>query len=179
MIYIVTGMPRSGTSAMMRALIMGGMHGNYFAPIDAIIGQYEHLKRPDYDPNPHGFFEHGFIPAFQAHGMLSKIMLDRFDVHCKPLMAVVMHRTKTERAASLAEWDLNTDKMLQGFKEHYARFQKMHPDAGIVDVDYPELIAHPHQELYRLQDAGWPIDVASAARAIDPTLYRHRNESCS
>ena len=176
MIYLVTGMARSGTSAMMRALIMGGMVGNYFAPLDVVMAQADKLKRPNYDPNPYGFFEQGFTPAVEAHGMVSKIMLNRFDgAIVDKLTVVVMHRSEAERKASLDEWDFATDEFLLGFDEHYADFKSRHQGANIVDVQYSQLINNPEQELVRLQQAGWPIDPRKGARAIDPTLYRHRS----
>lgn len=175
MIYLVTGMNRSGTSPMMRAVIMGGIEGNYFEPMDAILAQRKRLKRADYDPNPYGFFENGFIPAIRAHGMVSKIMLNRFDVPITdPLMAVVMHRSEAERAASLDEWDMETDHWLLGFERHYEAFRIRHPGANIVDVAYADLIEDPERELERLRGAGWPINVSEAAKGIDPALYRHR-----
>ncbi len=174
MIHLVTGMQRSGTAAVMRAAIMGGIVGNYFAPYDAVIGQYKHLRNPDYDPNPYGFFEYGPVAAIEAHGMVSKIMLAMIGSNFPELMAVVMHRPEAERAASLAEWDFNTDEFLYGFEEHYANFKALNPDADIIDVEYAELVAYPYRELRRLQDAGWPVDAAKAANAINPALYRHR-----
>ena len=175
MIYLVTGMARSGTAAMMRALIMGGIEGNYFEEMDAILAQRHKLKRSDYDPNPYGFFENGFIPAIEAHGMVSNIMLNRFDVPITdPLMAVVMHRDEAERAASLDEWAMETDDWLLGFDQHYQAFRKTHPGANIIDVAYADLVEDPERELERLRGAGWPINVALAAKAIDPALYRHR-----
>lgn len=160
---------------MMRALIFGGMVGNYYAPIDAILAQPKKLKRADYDPNPYGFFESGFIPAIEAHGMVTNIMLPQITVGFKdPLMAVVMHRPEAERAASLDEWAFDTDSLLYGFPAYYQRFCEMHPHATIADVDYSALVADPDRELTTLALAGWPIDVQAAIPAIDPALYRHR-----
>jgi hypothetical protein len=186
-IYIVSGFYRSGTSAMMQALMAGGLTGAWSEARNAVAAQHadEH-----YHPNRAGLFEIPLReyrqPGFplQYEGKLIKVLLwglHNLAPHPGGYRIIIMRRDPEEIRQSYEGFFLGRKcPPLVGYAERIARAAKMlvtRPDALSVSiVDYAYAVAHPARAMIRLRGDGWPIDPLEAADVIDPAQYRFRKE---
>jgi len=187
MISIVSGFYRSGTSAMMQALIAGGMQASWSEDRNLIAQRY---SDENYKPNPEGLFEvplreySGLNFPLQYQDRLIKVMLwglDSFVVNPLGYRVVIMRRDPEEIRQSFEAFFQDRKCIpLDGYYERIERalsLMKNRRDVlNVRIIDYPEFVAHPQLVLESLQDDGWPINVEKAASVIDPQKYRFRLE---
>jgi hypothetical protein len=184
-ITVVSGLPRSGTSMMMRMLEAGGME----VVTDGIRGA-------DSD-NPEGYYEYERVKKIQADAswlpatrgkafkMVSLLLLHLPSGH--EYRIVFMRRNMSEILASqtrmlarLGKGDSKTDdqKMRAMFEKHLAQVEQWlasRPNVRVLFVDYNETVADPAAAAVRV--AGFlshPLDTQRMAAAVDPRLYRNR-----
>lgn len=173
--YVVVGLPRSGTSAMMGSLIIGGIPGNFDPGVDKYRRHPFSLIDPTYDPNPKGFFEGRKVSVYQAQGMVTKMVFHLIDYKRTPpedLKCVVMRREQVARERSLAKWGTDTANRVD-FEAAYKIFKDWAPDAELTVVDYEVLVGDPYKVFFDLAAKGWPIHPAIAEKFIDAALNRH------
>ncbi len=189
MITIVSGLPRSGTSMMMRILAAGGL-----PPL------VDHVRAADID-NPHGYFEYEPVkstredPAWldQADGCVVKMVYKLlYDLPVdRPYQVVFMQRALKEVIASqnamLARRgqpapDVSAPAvhaLVGAFAAEIARFKawvKPQPQFRVHYVNYNNLLSEPAPVLAALNAfLGGGLDPAALATAIDPALYRQRS----
>lgn len=189
MIHIVSGFPRSGTTCMMRALEAGGMTVAYSAERDQMAANHadEH-----YQPNPESKLyevplkDYGNVDFPLAYqDKVIKVMLwgmDHLAVNPDGYRVVIMRRDPEEIRQSyeaffghplrhpwMAEYDARIERA--------AALLRNRRDVKSAHImDYVDLIADPATEFARLQMYHWPVDIAAAAFAINPDLYRFRKE---
>jgi hypothetical protein len=183
-IHIVSGFYRSGTSAMMQALIAGGLTAAWSEERNQVAEQHadEH-----YHPNKAGLFEIA-LKEYQLvnfplayEGKLIKVMLwglDHLAVHEPGYRVVIMRRDPEEirqsyegffgrRCPSLAEYDLRIARA-------EALLANRRDVLSVTVVNYRDLVEQPDLTLSRL--CLWPIDPVKAAATVDPEQYRFRLE---
>ena len=174
MIYLVTGVMRSGTSAMMEALEAGGL------PVVKSDERRRLNERfgamTDYRPNPIDLYEPAASDFHERHfpcrfdGMAIKVvapLITHLAVH--RYRALVMLRSPAEIQVSY----------LRAFKRHLALewIEDIQQDAytvllnrrDVVDIrecPYEDLVNDPTRIFQGLHTAGWPIDPVRAALAI-------------
>lgn len=181
MIYIVSGVPRSFTSCMMKALHIGGLPAVKSRQRDNVGRQ---LSRANYEPNPNGELwepnledvtELGF--PRQYDGYVIKVLatwLPCLAVH--EYRAVFMLRNPNEVYDSFKT-------MLENSKytaEFIAREQregmltlKNRRDVLCTSVFQTEqLLSDPLWVFQTLQRDGWPIDPIAASRIVEPRRKR-------
>lgn len=182
---IVSGLPRSGTSMMMRMLEAGGM--------EVLI---DNIRRAD-DDNPRGYYE--FEPVKQtrrdaswigpAQGKAVKMVYRLlYDLPANfEYRVLFMRRNLDEVLASqkkmLARGDSGDDvpdgEMSELFRAELARFDRWIVSQGafkIIDVRYNELLANPTPivaQIAEFLDGGF--DQQAMCGVVDPTLYRNRS----
>lgn len=186
MIHIVSGMYRSGTSAMMEALIAGGMSAAWSEDRNRLAEQHadEHYK-----PNPSGLYEvplkeyGGVRFPLDYQGKLIKVMLwglDHLAVNPEGYRVVIMRRDPEEIRQSYEAFFGRKCPALNEYPERIERAAKILANRGdvvsVTAIDYPYLVDSPEPCLIRLRREGWPIDPLEAAATIDPALYRFRKE---
>jgi hypothetical protein len=189
-ITVVSGLPRSGTSLMMRMLEAGGL------PILT-----DNLRSADTD-NPHGYYE--FEPVKQlekgdaawlgaARGKAVKVisallrslpqeynyrvifmMRDLNEVLASQRKMIQRRQTTDER-----EKDEVDDAELAGlFHEHLRDIQAWltrQSQMATLYVDYGSLLSDTNAQVQRIQQfLRLPLDAGQMVHAIDPTLYRNR-----
>lgn len=189
-LIVVTGLPRSGTSALMQMLEAGG--------VDILS---DGVREADED-NPRGYFE--FEPVknlmsdsnwlFEGRGKAVKIVAPLVTALPPGLACRVI----------LSERDLeevldSQERMLQHrgqhldmaperrriLKEEYARtlarVKSMlagRPDTQLLVIDHGNLISHPQDTARKVnQFLGGKLKVEKMAAAIDPALHRNRNRT--
>jgi LPS sulfotransferase NodH len=186
-VTVVSGVPRSGTSLMMRMLAAGG--------IPALTDG----QRPPDEHNPHGYFEYSPVKRLAlgdaaswidaARGQAVKIIY-RLLIHLPPHMSyriVFMERDLAEvfasqrdmlRAQAAAAASQEPARLIPALaaelrvtREWLAR----QPNMSVLAVPYAEVVRDPLKWAHEVaQFLGGGLDEAAMAAAVDPSLYRHR-----
>jgi hypothetical protein len=181
---IVSGLPRSGTSLMMKMLEAGGLpvlvDGVRTADVDNPRGYYEFepVKRLKEDTS-------WVAPACgKAVKMVYLLLLDLPpDVEYRVLF---MRRNIDEVLASQAAMlrrlgksaPLDDARMAALFRDGLAKFDgwvKDRPNFRLLDVSYNALVTDAAPVAAEVdQFLGGVLDVDAMTRVVDPTLYRNR-----
>jgi hypothetical protein len=184
-ITIVSGLPRSGTSMMMRMLAAGGM--------EALTDE---IRQADED-NPKGYFELERVKQIKedaswlpdARGKVVK-MISALLVHLprtQTYKIVFMRRKMEEILASQQEMlrrrgkraDPSEDaKMAALYEKHLKQtdaWMTAEPNVAFIYVDYNRMLTNPGEEAARVGaflDNG--LDTGAMAAAVDRALYRQQ-----
>ena len=178
--YIVSGLERSGTSMMMQILYLGGMKV-----------AFDTKRKPD-EHNPKGYFEleggkiinrlmNGSFPIEKYDDMVIKVTAYGLKFLPKREYKIIyMLRDLDEIMASMSKMigeNLGEeDKRAFDKLNRYAlKLLEERDDIDYVTVRYDKVIENPRKEIERINEfLGGILDVDSAARAVDPSLYRNR-----
>ncbi len=184
-VTIVSGLPRSGTSMMMRMLEAGGL---------AVL--VDGIREPD-DDNPQGYYEFERVKKVKedqawlddARGkvvkMVSALLVDL--PRCYPYRVVFMRRRMEEILASQRRmllrnakpWSDEDDAKMTGlYQAHLKQIEgwiARQRRLSALYVSYNDLLASP-QEHARRVDAflGGGLDVSRMASVVDRALYRQK-----
>lgn len=187
-VIIVSGLPRSGTSMMMRMLSEGGL------PVLT-----DERRRPD-DDNPGGYFELEVVKQLRegnsawlkdANGKVVKVISSLLeflpdDYHYK---VIFMERDSRETLASQKkmldhrgqESKLSDHEMEQQFRNHLSAMKPWlvrKPNMEVLYVNYNTLMAEPGpfcEQITRF--LGLPLDQSQMLAVPDRQLYRNRTAS--
>lgn len=183
-VTIVSGLPRSGTSMMMRMLEVGGM------PV-----LVDNIRVAD-DDNPRGYYE--FEPVKQtkrdaswvqqAPGKAVKLVYRLlYDLPADYQYRVLfMRRNLNEVLASQRKMlardgrgdDVDDGEMAALFRAELAKFDawvKKQPNFTLIDVQYNELLSEPEPVINRVAEfLDGSVDRESMAQVVDKSLYRNR-----
>ena len=186
-ITVVSGLPRSGTSMMMKMLEAGGL------PL--IV---DHLRVSDED-NPAGYYE--FEPVKKlgqgdsawladAHGKAVKVIAALL-VHLPaayPYQIVFMHREMSEILASQRKMLLNRgvdpnkiddDEIARLFEKHLLKVDSWighQPNMRKIDIHYNQMLKDPGPQAEEINRfLGNVLDVEKMLKVIDRGLYRQRS----
>ena len=181
-IIVVSGLPRSGTSMMMRMLAAGGV------PILT-----DDRRAPDAN-NPLGYFEFepvkdlasGAEPRWldQARGKAVKIVsfLLTWLPETHEYQVIFMRRGLREMTASQRDMlgepgePGRLERVYADHLEEVDRFLARRTCFSTLEVEHGHVIAHPEDEARRIAAfLGRPLDVSAMASAVDPRLYRHKD----
>jgi hypothetical protein len=181
---VVSGIPRSGTSLMMRMLDAGGM------PVLT-----DEIRGADID-NPRGYYEYEPVKALKrdaswvslaAGKAVKMVYLLVYDL--PPEMeyrVLVMHRNLDEVLASQRVMlerlgrpsSIDDATMARLFRNHLVKFSawaRDRPNVQVLDVNYNAMVADPMPIVKSIdQFLGGGLDLARMASAVDPNLYRNR-----
>jgi hypothetical protein len=184
-IFVVSGLPRSGTSMMMKMLSEGGLP----AVTDSIRGADE--------DNPNGYFE--FEPVKKladgenewlahANGKILKVVSGLLE-HLPPdhnYRVLFMEREIKEILASQQKMlrrrskeSHTTDAEMEAqFREHLAATKfwlARQPNMTVLYVDYNHLMASPDDYCQAIADfLGVPLDLSRMRGVPNERLYRNR-----
>jgi hypothetical protein len=185
-IVVVSGLPRSGTSMLMRMLDAGGL---------SVVTDGQ---RTADDDNPRGYFEAERIKRLAQDGDRrwlagargKGIKVISYLLRSLPAQfnyrVVFVRRDIDEVLASQSKMlarrgetdDMPLDKMRELFEKEVARARHVlthEPRFEMLEVEYTTVLTHPLQEARRIAAfVGGGLDVAAMAAAVDPGLYRNR-----
>lgn len=188
-IIIVSGLPRSGTSMMMRMLEAGG--------IPPLI---DNLRRPNED-NPGGYYE--FEPVKRtkqdpswltsAGGKVVKMVYRLlYDLPAGYEYRVIMMRRTIEEVLASQEAMLKRDGRLDHvedaamaalFRAELAACDKwlaVQPNFAAIDIDYTTVVTQPAGPVAEIAEfLNLPLDQAAMRGIIDKSLYRNRKSSAT
>lgn len=190
-VVIVSGLPRSGTSMMMRALEAGGL---------PVLTDY--IRKADED-NPRGYYEFEAVkktkedPSWlrraggKAVKMVYRLLYD-LPESCQ-YRVLFMQRDMQEVLASQRKMLLRSGKNLEPadcdgqmaalFEAELSRCRQWlarQPHFSVLYVDYRAMIQNPAEQVQRINEfLGGGLDLQAMAASVDPTLYRNRNNPSS
>jgi len=186
-VYVVSGLPRSGTSMMMRMLEAGGIQpftdGERTADIDNPEGYYEFERAKDLEKDPDRSWVRG------ARGRALKVIsfLLRHLPDDNAYRIVYMRRHLDE---VLKSQDKMLDRLgnaapgadLEAMKEAYRNdiiaarlFARKQPYMEMIEVDYRATVTDPAAAVREVNAfLGGRLDEAAMAAAVKASLYRNR-----
>jgi len=183
-VTIVSGLPRSGTSMMMKMLETGGL------PV--II---DNIRKAD-DDNPNGYYEFEAVKqtredagwlttaAGKVVKMVYRLLYDLPSSHS--YRVVFMRRDLNEVLASQQvmlerngkDLGISDEQMAAMFRSQLRQFEqwiKTQPNFQILEVSYNELLADPLPQIDRINTfLDGTLDAAAMAEVVNPSLYRNR-----
>ena len=186
-IVVVSGLPRSGTSMMMRMLEAGGVE---------IISDSQRAADVD---NPKGYFEFERIKnleketdksylraargkAVKVISFLIKDLPDENDYRVlfmrRDLDEVLASQQKMIDRLGSADAEAEAAAMKEAFRNDIARVRvlcRTRPNFELIELRYQEAIADPAAASRAVnQFLGGRLDEAAMRAAVDATLYRNR-----
>ncbi|MBN2368969.1 MAG: sulfotransferase [Vicinamibacteria bacterium] len=188
-IVVVSGLPRSGTSMLMKMLDAGGV------PL-----VMDGLRAADED-NPKGYFEDERIKNLAAasdkrwiYGTRAKaIKVVSYLLKSLPrdnnYKVLFVRRDPREILASQKKMlarrgekdDLSPDRMIEIYESDLWRATYLlahQPQFETLDVRYADVVARPLDQAKRINEfLGGRLDVDAMAAAVDPALYRNRAQA--
>lgn len=179
MIYLVTGFMRSGTSAFMRGLEVGGMKILSSKSCDLLN---TNNSDDNYKPNPKSLSELGseeLTKELLINNPESAIKLVAPRVGDLPIheyKVVILNREEEEIRQSF-EAAFGVERTVEFIKFNVACARHILSSRSdvkqIIEVEHKDLIYEPENVFKNLN---WPIDYKKAASVIDPSFYRFRSE---
>jgi broad-specificity NMP kinase len=184
-IVIVSGLPRSGTSMMMKMLEAGGL--------DVLT---DHIRTPDED-NPKGYYEFERVKKVEedkawlpeAQGKVVK-MISALLKHLPSgyqFKIIFMRRDMAEILASQRRMlvrrgeqpDRVEDERMSELFEHHLQdtfsWLADQPHMEVLKVSYNEVLAGPVEPVARINEfLGGDLDEERMVDVVDPALYRQR-----
>lgn len=190
LVTVVSGLPRSGTSMLMRALTMGGI-----PPLT------DQVRRQD-ARNPHGYFEFEAVKDKHhyrhwislARGKAVKVV-SRFLPYLPPsqeyrilflhrdMDAIVRSQQDMASHYSGARWDRQeTERLKQAYHRHLAEvldWVEQRPNMHLLLLNYEGLTSAPDGPLRAIRNflAPQELCLSTMAAAIDPSLNHSRTGS--
>lgn len=185
-IVVISGLPRSGTSMMMKMLEAGGL----FAMTDS-------LRVPDAD-NPKGYYEFERVKQLdkgdtswlpEARGKVIKVIsaLLKYLPDNEHYKVIFIRRNMSEILASQRKMLINRgedpDKMDDAqmamlFEKHVQQTEAWLADQPSFDtlyVHYSDILSDPVTQAQRISDfLGGRLDTEKMVEVVDPELYRNR-----
>jgi hypothetical protein len=180
--YIICGLHRTGTSALMKAVIDSSSLTPYVDPkVEAVIRSRE--ADQSYDPNPEGYFSHGsmFSPIADwisntPDNSVMKAAPEAFAVGAgtEPLSVILTSRPQTEIEASFAQaFGMDVPEYRYTARTIAEQILTYANNITLTIISFSQLLSDP---LYVFTNFvaydGWPIDPDVAASTIDPNLKR-------
>lgn len=184
-ITIVSGLPRSGTSMMMKMLEAGGL-----------VVVTDHLRVPDVD-NPKGYYEYEKVKAIKTdatwipatRGKVFK-MVSLLLYHLPPNESyrIVLMRRRTEEILASERKMLERlgenpeatrdERMAEIFSKHLVHLDgwlKQQQHMAVLQVNYNDVMSDSANAILRIDEFfGNRLERGKMAAVVDPSLYRQR-----
>jgi hypothetical protein len=186
-IVVVSGLPRSGTSMLMRVLEAGGL-----------LPLTDEIRAADVD-NPRGYYEFervkrlpqgdsGWLDgaAGRAVKVISALLGYLPPGYNYNLIFMRRHidevldsqRKMLERRGETAENDADMTQLLEKHVESVRDWLAVQPNFALLEVNYNEMLADPRPWVRRICDfLGGDLDAAAMELAVDASLYRNRRSN--
>ncbi len=185
-VIIVSGLPRSGTSMMMKVLEAGGIpvlvDGERTADVDNPKGYYEFERVKQLDKGDVQWVADAqgkvvkVISALLVHlpseyNYKIIFMLRDFDEVLRSQQKMLANRGEEKKGPSDEEMTKLFVKHLQSIDEWF----KKQPNMDVLHVDYNRMVLEPQPYIEKInQFVPKPLDVDAMNAVVDPNLYRNR-----
>jgi hypothetical protein len=189
-IVVVSGLPRSGTSMMMRMLAAGGL------PVVS-----DGVKSAD-AANPHGYFEDERVKDLDKGGdtswlagmrgkavkVISFLLRDLPDTNNyeviflrREMGDVLASQEAMLKTRGAPAGGADARRMAAGFEAHLADVRQLLARRAcfrVLYVDYDAVVNRPLEQAQLIQRfMSRPLDTGAMAGVVDPALHRHRGNS--
>lgn len=187
MIYVVSGIHRSGTTAAMEALIAGGITPFWSKRRE----QQMQLGQTDYVANPGSFWEVG-QENYMRFGFSSELP----DECCVKIQAIGLPILSAAKGYRICYMRRDPSAIRRSYEKAFPsdNFTKMYPtwpshywqlldgvkaimearrDVDLVELWYDEVLENPETAMKKLAAHGFPIEVSKAAAVWDKKHRRH------
>jgi hypothetical protein len=186
-IVIVSGLPRSGTSMMMRMLAAGGMQvmtdGRRGADVDNPYGYFEHERVKDLEKETDkSYIREGRGKVLKVISFLIRFLPDDHDYKViflrRDLDEVLDSQDKMIERLGTTDAAAEREAMKEAYRNDIVR-TRMHcrnrPNFDLLEVRYAAAIDDP-AAVARAVNAflGGRLDEAAMRAAVDQSLYRNR-----
>lgn len=186
-ITIVSGLPRSGTSMLMRMLEAGGIE-----PLT------DNIRTADED-NPKGYYEFERVKQLKqdldwledarerAVKIISALLKHLPQDHAYAYKVIFVRRKLEEVLASQKQMlirrgeptdTISDERMAELFRKHLSQVEAWmgeQPNVEVLYVSYNEVLEHPQEQAQRInQFLGSTLDVERMASVVDKSLHRQR-----
>lgn len=187
-VVVVSGLPRSGTSMMMRMLDAAGLpimtDNERSADIDNPKGYYEYERVKDLEEDPDRSWvkkARGKVLKVISH-LLSALPDENY------YLIVFMRRDLDEVVASQNKMlerrgednPLDDDKTKDYYLRHLVQVKflvRNHPNMEMIEVFYSDAVKDPRAFVDRIDRfLGGGLDTAAMAKVVDAQLYRNRKD---
>jgi Sulfotransferase family len=185
-VVIVSGLPRSGTSMMMKVLEAGGLpvviDGLRAADPDNPEGYYEFERVKELDKGDTAWVADAQGKAVKVISALLEHLPADYHYH-----VIFMHRNIEEVLNSQRKMlarrgedveAVNDGEMADLFAKHVAKIRawlRTQPNFAILDIDYNAMMQEPGMHIRMInQFIDNALDEQAMAQMIDPKLYRNR-----
>ncbi|MCG7945851.1 MAG: hypothetical protein N0C84_05835 [Candidatus Thiodiazotropha taylori] len=187
MIYVVSGIHRSGTSMMMKVLMEGGIK-----PYWSKLREKQMMRgRDEYEINPDGFWEVGQQQYMQM-GFTSTVP----DESCIKIQAIGLPILSAAKGYKIVLMRREPEAIKQSYQKAFPKdnFEAMYPswpshywqlldgvkgimearrDVDLIELWYDDALADPHGAVDKLISHGFPLrSPKSAALVINPEYRR-------
>ena len=187
-VTVVSGLPRSGTSMLMKMLEAGGI-----PPLT------DNIRSAD-DDNPKGYYEFERVKAMDqgdtawvsdAQGKVVKVIsaLLKYLPADYQYKIIYVRRNMSEILASQRKMlirrgedpdKMDDEQMAALFSKHVAQVEqwlKAQPNMSLLYVHYSDILSDPQPQIKRINEfLGGQLDTVQMAIVVDPNLYRNRQE---
>ena len=185
-VTIVSGLPRSGTSMMMKMLEIGGI-----PPLT------DNLRTADTD-NPKGYYEFERVKKLpdgdkdwmkEAEGRVVKIISALLEhlPSAYTYKVIFMRRQMEEILASQKQMlirsgkptdKVSDEKLAEMYNKHMGKISSWlaaQPNISVLYVDYNSMLKDPLPHIEQINHfLGISLDTMKMAEVVDPNLYRNR-----
>jgi hypothetical protein len=186
-IVVVSGLPRSGTSMMMRMLEAGGMpiltDGARAADSDNPKGYFEleRIKNLEHEQDK-SYLREGRGKAVKVISFLIKDLPQgnfyRVIFMRRDLDEVVQSQDKMLKNRGEAEQQTDTEALKEAYRNDIVRTRllcRKRPNFELVEINYREAVSQPAKAAARVNAfVGGRLDEAAMRAAVDESLYRNR-----
>jgi len=189
-IVVVSGLPRSGTSMMMRMLEAGGLailaDGERSADIDNPKGYFEleRIKHLEHETDK-SYLRAARGKAVKVISFLIKELPDENDYRVlfmrRDLDEVLTSQQKMIDRLARPDADAGADAMKEAFRNDIARVRvlgRSRPNFELIEIRYQDAVADPAAASRAVNEfLGGQLDEAAMRAAVEESLYRNRGSS--
>jgi hypothetical protein len=186
-IVIVSGLPRSGTSMMMRMLEAGGLtilaDGQRRADDDNPRGYYELERVKDLETEgDKSYLREGRGKALKVISFLIAHLPDENDYRVifmrRDLDEVLDSQDTMIQRRAAGDTKADREAMKEAYRNDIVRTRllcKKRPNFALIEVHYKDTVQDPAATAHSVnQFLGGRLDEAAMRRAVDESLYRNR-----
>ena len=186
-IVVVSGLPRSGTSMMMKMLEAGGVaimtDGERSADIDNPKGYFEYDRIKDLEhETDKSYVRQGRGKALKVISFLIKDLPDDNDYRVifmrRDLDEVLSSQGKMIDRLGTADTSAADEAMKEAYRNDIVRTRllcKKQPNFDLIEIHYREAVAEPATTARKVNAfLGGRLDEAEMRAAVDASLYRNR-----
>jgi hypothetical protein len=189
-IVVASGLPRSGTSMLMKMLEAGGMailsDGQRDADIDNPKGYFEYERIKDLEKETDkSYVREGRGKAVKVISFLIKELPDENDYRVifmrRDLDEVLTSQNKMIRRLGTADAAADDEAMKEAYRNDIVRTRllcKSRPNFEMIEIHYKATIEDPAGTASEVNAfLGGGLDEAAMRAAVDESLYRNRGRS--